>query len=1222
MNSVRFKIILLAIICFCFHILGGQQRTIRMDPSGESDDFSYALKLFNDKFYDLSAQQFIRFMNNYSDSDMLDEAGYYAGMSLLQLGDYENARIEFQGVAVNFPGSKKAGDSWFMVGECYSKLNKAEEAAKAYETVKILYPKHAKAAESALFAGKIYQKLHYYEKAEQLYILIQDRYLESSYYFPAVLAHGNLYLKKSENSKAEKKFKKVIEGTGDEELKAEAFLYLGDLYHEQGYLNDAKMYYEVIMNKYQDSQSYDNALIALAQIHLQQSNYPEAQKLLIKGLKNKPGKDISEYISERLGDCHYLCNQFALAAQNYSQCISNEKDSLFVVRKVKNCLALQKQNLMNKVIEELEPIVLNEKYFDYKGYDLAKKLYFDCIITSNKFDQGIAVLNAIKTETNFTFNDYAMLIEYYKYTANWLAIIREIEPIIQSNQSFHLKDDFIFEIANAYENLKEYQKSDGYYRKILVEFTSSDLIDQAESRLDYINKYSVIDQNIATGQLALLIGDILNQEKQGFLNYQLGKIYFEYLKDYKNALVQYKKSLLISENDSIKADIFYQIGLCYLRLADDKSSSKENSAKYLQSAKENFSLAMENINTASQPDRISLSFVELGIRLDNPPLLKQIGYYETLIKKYPDSPLQEQCFANLAQLYSKKDSTFSKAVEIYNKLISKYPSSVYLVDYLYQRSKLSISSKLQGSFSPSEDFKKIVSVYPNSKPAANALYFLASDYESQGKYSEAKQLFNKLLVDYYYTNIAQLAAERIGDNFLRTGEYDLALDKYIQELNIKFIEDIVLVKEFLPDKKLDLLFKIGNGYYLKSDFNQAHRYLTTYIAQDPGGINYNQACLILGDLYLSLNDPEAAIVALRKVSVKDIQKYKLALHKIADIYFTNLQDYSQASTNYNELAKLVKGENQEGEVHAKNIIAVIRNGKISQANKLISLYSDRFKKEKNYLAAFQFELGSYYRKIDDFNKATDFFKKVRKKYSKSDYVDDAEYNLALVYISLNKMKESLDILTGFSSKYPESDKQGLVFNTLGGIYFRSQKYESAIESFKNALEKQMEPEHKRQVISNLIKAYTFVNFWDAALALSREYIDNYSNAEDIIDKKIIMGQAYVALNQYERAVEILKQSKLEADSEKEPEIQFYIGDAYLKAGQYENAIAEFVKIPLLSRKTKLQWEASALYFAGQAYEKLGKIDDAVRMYQEIINRPGIDIILKKDAQKRISQIKG
>ena len=133
-------------------------------------------------------------------------------------------------------------------------------------------------------------------------------------------------------------------------------------------------------------------------------------------------------------------------------------------------------------------------------------------------------------------------------------------------------------------------------------------------------------------------------------------------------------------------------------------------------------------------------------------------------------------------------------------------------------------------------------------------------------------------------------------------------------------------------------------------------------------------------------------------------------------------------------------------------------------------------------------------------------------------------------------------------------------------------------------------------------------------------MEEFPDADDNIDKKIIVAQAYINLNQFDNAIEYLRKIKFEADSEREPEIQFYIGEAYLKAGQYENAIAEFVKIPLLSKKTKLQWEASALYYSGQSYEKLGRIDDAIRMYREIIDRPGIDLVLKKDAEKRIQQI--
>jgi tetratricopeptide (TPR) repeat protein len=144
--------------------------------------------------------------------------------------------------------------------------------------------------------------------------------------------------------------------------------------------------------------------------------------------------------------------------------------------------------------------------------------------------------------------------------------------------------------------------------------------------------------------------------------------------------------------------------------------------------------------------------------------------------------------------------------------------------------------------------------------------------------------------------------------------------------------------------------------------------------------------------------------------------------------------------------------------------------------------------------------------------------------------------------------------------------------------------------------------------------------WDSALQLTREYVHEFPEADDIIDKKILLGICLSNMNRYIEAVDYLKKTKFEATSEQEPEIQFYIGEAYFNAGQYENAIGEFVKIPLLSKKTKLQWEASALYYSGQAYEKMGRTDDAVRMYQEIVERPGILIELKREARNRIASL--
>jgi len=152
MKFTKISLIIGILLIFQAGILAAQQRS-------ESDDFSYALKLYNEKLFHLAARQFSRFSTNYPGSNKLPESGYYSGMALFFLNEYANARIEFQRVAVDFPRHDRAAESWYMIAECYTAMDNDEEAAKAFEMVKLLHPQHGKAAESILRAGTIYQKL-------------------------------------------------------------------------------------------------------------------------------------------------------------------------------------------------------------------------------------------------------------------------------------------------------------------------------------------------------------------------------------------------------------------------------------------------------------------------------------------------------------------------------------------------------------------------------------------------------------------------------------------------------------------------------------------------------------------------------------------------------------------------------------------------------------------------------------------------------------------------------------------------------------------------------------------------------------------------------------------------------------------------------------------------------------------------------------------------------
>jgi len=157
--------------------------------------------------------------------------------------------------------------------------------------------------------------------------------------------------------------------------------------------------------------------------------------------------------------------------------------------------------------------------------------------------------------------------------------------------------------------------------------------------------------------------------------------------------------------------------------------------------------------------------------------------------------------------------------------------------------------------------------------------------------------------------------------------------------------------------------------------------------------------------------------------------------------------------------------------------------------------------------------------------------------------------------------------------------------------------------------------------SNLIMAYKEIGLFDAALQLTRDYIARYPNDPDLILKQIDIGVIYQKLGYHDQSILHLQKLLETADKELEGELRYYIGEGYFNKGEYQQAILEFLKVPyLITQRTKVDWIATSYYMAGQSYEKMSKFDQAITMYRQIIDRPGIDPTFKTAAQREIDRV--
>ena len=1174
--------------------------------SNSGNDFSYALKLYEQKFYDLAAQQFIRYYNTYPGSNNVDEAKFYAGMSLYNLKDYTKARVEFQSLALEYPKSPRAAEAWFKVGDCYQALQKHAEAAKAFETVKTLYPTHALAPQSLLRASRERRLSGDVKSTIVLLQAVLDRYPDSKERPAAMLRLAEIYLERNDLASAERMIDALLLEDSSSGEYAGALLLKGRADLLKGLDQKALENFDRILRDFGQSPEAVKAAMLGARLALGQGDQKAGLKYLSSAERVNTDKTLAAEIAVLKGDLYFADKKYALAEESYAA-VQQASDSLQAYLILKRFLAFhyqQNQTQALKMLDELHPL------FSFLAGGVRNRL-LELLLDSRQAGAGLRLIVSDSRDVPRELSYWQA--RFLRQEGRWQQLLNLLEDMQNLSRAGDKVDELYFYLAETHYQLKNYNDALKAINKLITRYPAGRYVEKALEIKQNIENFDLLNETKAIRGLARLnLQALMGEQQSGFIS--LGRIYFEDLKDYDTAARVFE--IATQKTPAQKGLAYLWLGRVYDRLSEAPALGESEKRAYRGRAMENFRKAVENIETCDQPDVASWMMVKTRLESDTVSSAKIKSYIAGLLAKYPESPLKEEWLAYEAYTFSFDSAYGQVAGDDYRRLIQNYKKSGQYPSYLFNYARLIEEA------SPAEAlelYKEIALEYPNSFWADKALLAVARSFARQADYTAAISLYEKYLDQYAYTDAAAEVEEEMARLYVLTGQNEKAIRLLATRLNINLLEDPVLAALAYGGASLEKLAYLAQAYDQNGQTRKAISFYGLYLRLAPAGGLAAQSSFALAGLYRKSGQENVALDLYARIRKDQEPYYTKAQMQRADIYFEQM-NYSKAAELYGSLTGKENSEAQKA--HAHLIVSLIKAGKTGEAEKQLKQFKNRYAGDKQNFARFTLEFGEYYRKKKNFTKALKYFKNVSSKYGDTPWADNAAYSSALVKITLNKHEEALSILSAFPQKFPDSDMLSSVYNSLGTIYFRGEAYDKAISAFKKALEYPAGKIVKQKTMSNLIKTYSMTGFWDAAQSLARSYVQQFPRAEDRIDKDILIAQAFINLNQYQNAVDYLKRIKISADSEKEPEIQYYIGEALLKAGRYEEAIAEFVKIPLLSKKTKLQWEASALYYSGQAYEKLGRIDDAIRMYREIINRPGIDLILKREAEKRIGQIKG
>ncbi len=764
-----------------------------------------------------------------------------------------------------------------------------------------------------------------------------------------------------------------------------------------------------------------------------------------------------------------------------------------------------------------------------------------------------------------------------------------------------LADDALYQIADLHEKAKEHDQAVSRYMELIQRYPASPYTERAQERIRWLRTFEPTPSAASLGKLAQLLGNLIGGESKAESAFHLGQIYFNDLKDFASAARMFSSAIENQLRDPNLAEAYY-LRARSLQLVAEKNQVPGDSALR---AYEQF-LQRYPTDPRSRDAAAAITI----LKITSSPGIDISKAAEEFVVKYPGSTLGDTVLL-VAGKTLMTQAKYGRAALAFQQLAGWFPASKLSEEALYQ---LGVALENSGQRDSAQIiFSNFLRRYPECPWTLDALLRSIRSLTEQGRRAETVELLRDVIQRFPYAPQAEAAELELAEAYAARGELDSAMAQCHRILK-KQEENL-----FQQRKYPEVYYLLGSLYQQKQNAPAAKKYFLTYLREARFGPSASEALFRLSQLYRSDGDLETAASYLKRaVDLSGDNRYR---EELADILFTK-GDYGAADTVLSILAETASAPEERMRFDHRLIVSMIRQGKLDEAEAKRKEFEKTYKDADEQLAELELEKGSYLFRKQEYTPALNSFTNLLKQYKKSKFIPATHYWIGKVYEATGQIQKALEKYDEVARAFPAAEILPRVNLALGNISYRTERFDSAVAYYKRVVENPSTPKDLLPfAMNNLIEAYKAVGLLDAALELTRKFIAAYPNDESIQDKRIDIAVLYQKLGYYDQSILHLEDLLETTDSELEGEIRYYIGEGYFGKGNYERAILEFLKVPyLVTKKGPVDWTANSFYMSAQAYEKMAKYDEAIGMYKQIVDRPGIDQTFKAAALKEIDRV--
>ena len=435
--------------------------------------------------------------------------------------------------------------------------------------------------------------------------------------------------------------------------------------------------------------------------------------------------------------------------------------------------------------------------------------------------------------------------------------------------------------------------------------------------------------------------------------------------NYDNAEKYLLRSLELNENKEITPRAMYWLAQTYYQKGNYPSAI----------------VRYEKLLNMDFPEKQQLPY-DLGYAYFKSKKFDKAGAYFKTYLQNPKPEFKTDAELRLADTYY-ADNQLNEAIAIYNQTDNAN-------DYTLFQKAMALGFKGDTETKIS-NLKSLLSQYPDSEYADDALYEIGTSYAAQDDYGNSNEYFSKVIKTSSDKDLVANAQIYRAQNYISQNQEDKALSELkslgTQYKNTAYAEKIVQAARPIYVKKGDVSgyqkfaanlgvnidsseideinLTSAKNYYTKKDYKSAISYYEKYLSKNPTGDGLYQAQYELGESYYQTGNGNKALTVLQEVANVQNDYQEDAQTRIAQIYLAQ-NNTSQAkiylerltsSGNVNiknfantELMKMYAEEKNFSQAeqyadlvlsNSKNSASVLESAKVIKARSLMNKGKDK-----------------------------------------------------------------------------------------------------------------------------------------------------------------------------------------------------------------------------------------------------------------------------------------